>query len=456
MADTAMLPETVTADRFNASSLKAANDMTTEGDKLEKSYQTDRAPAAQAVSQSADALQTEVDKPVEKVAVPTNRPVRADPKQLQETASSMMALAGLAGLLTRRPLTAALNNMTAAMEGVKEGDDQRFKHESDMFEKNYKDALAQNKAALDEKEKVLKDRSLSLTARQQQLHLIDTKYGADVARNTKKFDEYMKLFDGQVKAQQHAQSALEKQQEFRQNYQMHRETLAETIRHHGVEEAHAADAGSHTGTLEYKLKELDRVGPEGSGLLSAEDVATRKKILIEGSSHPTMAEDKAALQSIPLRKAAGEIDTLSKSTKMPVLADIEIDGHGVASAYGRLGQKRALTAEEQQLVTAAQLFGESAGHLVSGSRVTKDAFARVVREFVPQPGDKPETLAMKKEHRDAIIDGASVASGRAGKQVEALEKKRADAKATAAPAGPYSDAEKEARYQKWKADHAGQ
>lgn len=430
MPDTSTaLPPVVTSDKFEASSLNAAKESKEAGDKIQTNWDAERAPVAAAVKTAGDDLSQAVDKPAATVPVPTDKPKHPDPKQLQDTASSMMALAGLAGLLTRRPMTAALNNMTAAMEGVKEGSDEKYKKEYAEFQTNYKEALAQNKAALDEKEKVLKDRNLSLTAKESQLRLIDTKYGNDISRNEKSYKDKMGLIDAQRKAQEHAEGALEKMNEFHERQQLARESL--DLRREALADRREHAAAEKTGTLSYKLGELDKL--RDSKTITEDDYNTRKKILIEGSSHPTMAEDRAAAQRITLKKSNDELEHLAK-TAMPLAADIHVDGDGVVSAVGRLGQKKALSAEQQQLVTAAQLFAESAGHLQAGARITKDAFARTVREFIPQPGDKPETLAMKKEHRDAIVSGSDVMAGRAGKAMDQANAARATGKPTAAPA----------------------
>lgn len=153
--------------------------------------------------------------------------------------------------------------------------------------------------------------------------------------------------------------------------------------------------------------------------------ATGEVVPVEGvsparSGEGRMYEERAAMQYNTMKLANEELSGLEKRgiSKMPIAAEIVFSGDGTVSAVGRFGIKRALTDDEQQLVTAAQLWAEAGGHLERGANLTDQQFHRVIREFIPQPGDAPGTLAMKKAHRENLTKGAKIVAGRVGARLD--------------------------------------
>lgn len=67
-----------------------------------------------------------------------------DPKEMNETLSLVTALAAVGGLLTRQPLTAALNNFAQGIHGFVQGKQEVFKNELKSFEANLKKSNAEN------------------------------------------------------------------------------------------------------------------------------------------------------------------------------------------------------------------------------------------------------------------------------------------------------------------------
>jgi len=140
--------------------------------------ETERQPYADAVDQQQKSLDAKISSPAPSQPLPENTAKHLDPKQLNDAASMYMTLGALAGLMTRTPMTSALGNMTAAMQGAMAGDEQQFNRAYQAYQDDYKRAMTTNKAMLDEREKVIKDESLSLTDKINQLKLIDRKNGA--------------------------------------------------------------------------------------------------------------------------------------------------------------------------------------------------------------------------------------------------------------------------------------
>lgn len=67
-----------------------------------------------------------------------------DPKEMNETLSLVTALAAVGGLLTRQPLTAALNNFSAGIHGFVQGKQEVFSRELKAFDANLKKSNAEN------------------------------------------------------------------------------------------------------------------------------------------------------------------------------------------------------------------------------------------------------------------------------------------------------------------------
>jgi hypothetical protein len=94
----------------------------------------------------------------------------------------------LGGALTRQPMLAAMNNMTAAMKGWQEGDTARIKSELDSFDRNFKIAQAKRSGQIEERklaiEKYRGDIQGLETAEKQIALKYEDKIAAELARKT--------------------------------------------------------------------------------------------------------------------------------------------------------------------------------------------------------------------------------------------------------------------------------
>ena len=168
--------------------------------------------AEQGVQQADTALQGELAKPLQKDPLPTNPAQHLDPKQMQETASMFMALGAIAGLVTRQPLTASLNNMTAAMKGVQEKDQEQFDESYKQFQDNYKRAMDKNKEYLEERRQIIDDRKTSLTEKMEMLKLASLRAGDKTGALAKTYAQQSELLDAHAKATQHAEDKAQQLQ----------------------------------------------------------------------------------------------------------------------------------------------------------------------------------------------------------------------------------------------------
>jgi len=157
------------------------------------------APMRQGVTQATQELSAEVAKPLEQVPMPQNTAQHLDPKQMTETAGLMMTLGAFMGLASRQPFTAALGNMTAAMKGVQEGDDDQYNRSFEEFKTNFDAGMKQNKALIDKRKTIIDDKSLDLTAKIQALHMADLEYDAQFKNMELPFVQRMKQNDAHQK-----------------------------------------------------------------------------------------------------------------------------------------------------------------------------------------------------------------------------------------------------------------
>lgn len=455
------LPKSLAADPVMGMVMGESGDYTKKVADIGTRRTSAEAPINADIQTKSKELQSMSEKGPEKVALPTNQAKHMTPEDMSSAFTTFMALGALGGLLTRQPMTAALNNMTAAMKGLHDGDQEQYKRATEEFNNNYSKAVATNKSKLDEYEKIFKNKESSIAEKVREATMIAKQYGDELTVANLQHGNMKDVFKNMeasqktaVDAQNHKDTMDRFDKDRTARHDEHIATLgqqsaqlAETKRFHDIEAKHFEQtAGMKTGTLEYKLSEVSKL--ENQGVLTKEEAAKRKDTLLSGARGARIAEEKAYAQGIQLKLANKELEELERAgAKMPLAADIHIDGTGAISAISRLGQKKSLSSQEQQLLTAAQLYAEAAGHIQSGARLTQSAFNRAVNQFIQQPGDAPETKAMKKAHRDALEKGVGVLSG-------PLAGKESTPSSAPAPHQPYTDSEKEARYQKWKAEHA--
>jgi len=152
-------------------------------------------------------FQTAAAKPAERAPLPQNTAKHLDPKTLNDTASIFMTLGALAGLMTRQPLSAALGNMTAAMKGVQAGDAEQYDRAMSEFKVNFDHAMKTNDAAMKEREAILSDKKMSLTAKMDAFKLVSAKYGEQTLRNQRSFMDQMKVYEGMLKATKETHAA---------------------------------------------------------------------------------------------------------------------------------------------------------------------------------------------------------------------------------------------------------
>jgi hypothetical protein len=104
------------------------------------------------------------------------KPEKPDPKQQQDFMSNMMMFAVVGGLMTRAPLTAALNGFAGAMEGFHAGNLEKFKQDKAVFDTNFKVAQEKSREYVEKFRATFENKKLSLAEKMNQWKMLDTEY----------------------------------------------------------------------------------------------------------------------------------------------------------------------------------------------------------------------------------------------------------------------------------------
>jgi hypothetical protein len=99
-----------------------------------------------------------------------------EPKQISDGFSLMLGLASFAGMASRQPLTAALNNMTGMMQGLQEGNKENFEHAYKNWESSFKVAEAKYKDELNAYQKILGDMNKSIDQKMREIRNVGLEY----------------------------------------------------------------------------------------------------------------------------------------------------------------------------------------------------------------------------------------------------------------------------------------
>jgi hypothetical protein len=127
---------------------------------------------------------------------PQRLPIPDAPKQkppeLTGLFFAMLALAALSGKTTGTPLTTALNSMSGLLEGMHTGNKEQYEAAYKTWAAETKKALAHNREMMDEYNKVLNNKRLSIQQVHDEIRMIGVRFG----------DEYTvrAIDDGQIKA----------------------------------------------------------------------------------------------------------------------------------------------------------------------------------------------------------------------------------------------------------------
>lgn len=234
----ATLPDTVTQMPDPMQALQQSNkkiaDTQAEGTAAEAAIrgreQAATAPVQERRTQAGQDVSGMLAKGPEQVPLPKNEAMHIDPKQMSDMAGLMMALAGLAGSMTRSPLTASLRGMTGAMQGVKAADEQQFNRGYQEYKDNLNAAIKTNDEKLKEYDRVLKGKEFNLREMDAELTRIAKQYGDEVTLNAKSYKDRIEAITSQRTATQkiieHKDAMDMEAKKLNQQWAMHKEKAA--------------------------------------------------------------------------------------------------------------------------------------------------------------------------------------------------------------------------------------
>ena len=119
---------------------KQLSESTTKIEEMRKRQALERAPMLKQIKDKS-AETTKEYKPGE---LPDFKPPQMDPKEMSDTMSLLVAVSAMSGLLTRQPLTAALNSFSQGVHGLVQGNQEVYKRSLDTFKTSFEKAKTQN------------------------------------------------------------------------------------------------------------------------------------------------------------------------------------------------------------------------------------------------------------------------------------------------------------------------
>lgn len=333
-----------------------------------------------------------------------------DDKQMTEAMSTMLALSAIGGLMTRTPMTAALNSFSAGMQGLMKGDHELFQRESKTFDHNMKQAIAKNQQAAAEYKDAWEKHKLDITTLQSEWNMISKKYGDTVAGaniEAKNASDVMKHVENLVRM-------AEQGEKTRKMFEMQTRQLDERQRHN---EAQEALGRSRNDTA---LKRIEASKKTGGG------IGLKGKQL---DSYINNTSNIEAIQDI-IKELQENPDAVGFKQFVPgvVLNRVDPDGTPVRASIANIN---SMTIKDR-----------------AGTAQTVQEMKNIA-PFIPRDGDNADTMITKltrmerelKRHNDTAFKAVGAGGAPA---------------ADAGGASPYPDAEKEKRYQEWKAQQGGE
>jgi len=287
---------------------------------LRKQKSAEYSPVMEKMGQRIEEEQAKTVEPLE--ALPELKQTQISPEQTKEAFTTFLTFAMLGGALTRQPMLAAMNNMTAAMKGWQEGDTARVKSELDSFDRNFKIAQAKRSGQIEERKAALEKykgdiAGLELAEKQIALKFED-QIAAELARKgdfnalAKHYDTLAKNYEtaihhaDQVDAQNRRIAETE-----RKDQQRHQEMMAKltaggdksgaAVKANSKEGKLAVDEGFKPGTPEFvaRVKEIE-ASKGGAKIGSRERAAANNLVSAANEAAVNIANLAELSQGSPL------------------------------------------------------------------------------------------------------------------------------------------------------------
>lgn len=405
----------------------------TESERLIKAQEVEAAPAREAYAKKAGEAP---DPRVTEEKTPDFKRPTFDPKELNATFGILLAASMLLGKSSRGPYDNVMNSMTGAINGFLKGDQQNVEEAMKTFDKNLAAIKERNNAIRHEVESAEKKFKNDLGGLKAAYELIVAKYDLPLAQQalrdkslaasqTELWKEINALDQSDMKATQLGEntkmhlSIEQGRREDRRDAMADRraargdaaadrsERMAETRRHNMATETNTANRNAT-----YK-----------------ERVAGAGKQGLKGKSADAYVHNEANIEALGdvLSQMDESPGAFGFKTLMPGIVLNRMDPEGTPVRAG-LANITSMTIKDR--AGTAQTVSEM----------------KNLAPFIPRDGDDEGTVKTK-------INGMISQMQNMNKHLAGGT--GAGSPSTAAPAAPFSDADKERRYQEWKAKQSG-
>lgn len=394
----------------------------TAGKEKEFSDSVSRETAARGAQQAAlapkrEALKAKLDAGApaapELSAPPTPPTPGIDPAQMKETLSLVTALAAFGGALTRAPLTAALNNFSAGVHGLVQGNQQLYQQSVKEFEQNLQKSKAENDSIWKKYEAAREKYGTDIQGLQGELTLIAAETQNPIDMELAKRGDIVSLMKIHETTNNNYNKVLEQTARFVEAAQAHADSLAE--RRATRQQTAALTRGridSQQGTKGWQvfqrpdgtLVRVNSITGETEDIKDSKGLAKPKAggSAGAGGTNTRNALVKAAGTNALNRMAEIKGDGGAYPTTSVMFGQ---HGDGVTSrATHAVGQAMLSTRQQQIDAQYASLVDEAIPVFTGGLRGS-DAFRRFLLGQVPQPGDDPETANEKMRLFEQNIKG---------------------------------------------------
>lgn len=317
------------------------------------------------------------------------------PEELKDATTTLFTLAAIGGAMTRAPMTAALNAFSAGIKGLYQGDHEIFKRESEVFDRNFKIAIAKNREAMDEYKLAFDKHRGNISDLMNEWQIIAKKHGDSVSAVNMERQDIQGMLR-QIEAMKRMDDNAEKT---RMMFEQQTRRINETERNNRARlDAQAAHEANMRWLLEHK---------QSTGKLT------------ESEAKSTTNWNEMHFANEAMTKLASEgITNIPISAQMLGRLYNPETGGWFASVQQEI--RNSLTSkEEQRAFDAALAYTLAQAHAQGGARPSAYQVQMIWNAYIPMAGEDPETQLFKSELRANALESVKVSAGQGVSRLEA-------------------------------------
>ena len=208
MVDAATQPDPTQADREGISADQARiADLSGQRAAGAASFDAQMKPLESGLNRDYDEQTALAAKGPEKVPMPQWERPKLDPKEMESLSLGLMALALIGGAVSHGNWLGVGASLNGTMEGVVEGNKEKFQNAYQDYQTKYKEALDHEKQADKAFEDVLRDKNLSINQKQARMRALAAEHDRQDIRLATSIDQMYKQIDAHRSAIDRVESA---------------------------------------------------------------------------------------------------------------------------------------------------------------------------------------------------------------------------------------------------------